>query len=241
MNSKNSLTGVKRLDTIMEAREVRRIFQVGANTVHALAGVNLALPGGRLVIIRGRSGSGKTTLLNILGGLDRPTSGRVLISGRDMQAMADRELTDWRRKRVGLVFQSFALMPHLTALENVELPLRIAGMPWRQRRQRAQECLHMVGLVKRARHRALELSGGEQQRVGIARAIVNRPEVILADEPTGELDFETGMRVMELFRTIVDRDGVTVCVATHDPATREFADLQLLMEDGRLIEEVEKA
>lgn len=210
---------------------------MGTETVHALAGVSLTLPGGSLVVLRGRSGSGKTTLLNILGGLDRPSTGCVLYQGRDLRGLSEAELTAWRRRRVGFVFQSFALLPHLTALENVELPLRIAGAPWRDRHARAQECLHLVGLAKRARHRAFELSGGEQQRVGIARAIVNQPGLVLADEPTGELDFETGMRVMELFRTIVDRQGVTVCVATHDPAAVQFGDLRLAIEDGRLVQE----
>jgi ABC-type lipoprotein export system ATPase subunit len=162
----------------------------------------------------------------------------VLFDGRDLHSLPGDQLTGWRRKEVGFVFQSFALMPHLTALENVELPLRIAGLSWRGRRARAQECLRMVGLAKRSQHRTLELSGGEQQRVGIARAIANQPRLILADEPTGELDFETGMRVMELFREIVDRDKVTICVATHDAAAAEFGDVVFFSRDGKLAEEV---
>ena len=227
------------MGVILEAREVSRVYHVGANTVHALSGVSMELHEGRMIVIGGRSGSGKTTLLNILGGLDRPDGGKVLFRGQDLHALSEVELTDWRRHQVGLVFQSFALMPHLTAIENVEIPLRLAGVPWRERRERAEECLHLVGLYKRAKHRALELSGGEQQRTGIARAIANQPSLILADEPMGELDFETGLRVLELFRTIVDRNGITVCIATHDSAAGDYSDEKLCIEDGRLVPETD--
>lgn len=225
------------METILEAIDVHRSFQVGAHIVHALSGVTITCPKGRLIIIRGRSGSGKTTLLNIIGGLDRPNSGQVLVHGENLHGMGEKELTQWRRKEVGFVFQSFALMPHMTALENVELSQRFGNVAWRVRQERARECLHMVGLSKRAQHRALELSGGEQQRVAIARAIANRPALILADEPTGELDFETGMRVMELFREIVDRDGVTVVISTHDIAAFEFGDVRQAIEDGKIAPE----
>jgi putative ABC transport system ATP-binding protein len=223
---------------LIEVQNLYRNYLVGSNTVQALAGLSLGIPKGKLVIIRGRSGSGKTTLLNLIGGLDRPSEGQVIYNGRDLHERSETELTNWRRREVGFVFQSFALLPQLTALENVALPLRFVKTHWRERQERAQECLKMVGLTKRAKHRALELSGGEQQRVAIARAIVNRPAVILADEPTGELDFETGMKVMELFREIVDRDGVTVCVATHDAAVSEFGDFSVFIKDGKLTEEV---
>ena len=226
------------MGVILEAREVSRVYHAGANTVHALSGVNMELHEGRMIVIGGRSGSGKTTLLNILGGLDRPDGGKVLFRGQDLHALSEVELTDWRRHQVGLVFQSFALMPHLTAIENVEIPLRLAGVPWRERRERAEECLHLVGLYKRAKHRALELSGGEQQRTGIARAIANQPSLILADEPVGELDFETGLRVLELFRTIVDRNGITVCISTHDSAAGDYSDEKLCIEDGKLVPEI---
>lgn len=223
---------------LMEVLNLYRNYEIGSNMVQALAGVSLGIPRSKLVLIRGRSGSGKTTLLNLLGGLDRPSAGQVLYNGRNLHECSEAELTNWRRREVGFVFQSFALLPHLTALENVALPLRFVKTHWRERQERAQECLKMVGLSKRAKHRALELSGGEQQRVAIARAIVNRPALILADEPTGELDFETGMKVMELFREIVDRDQVTVCVATHDAALSEFGDLSVYIKDGKLAEEV---
>ncbi|MCL6557342.1 MAG: ABC transporter ATP-binding protein [Firmicutes bacterium] len=225
------------MEALIEAHDLHRCFLVGGTVVNALNGVSLSIPKGRLVILRGPSGSGKTTLLNLLGGLDEPTSGRVLYNGRDLRTMNEEERTIWRRKEVGFVFQSFALIPHMTALENVELILRIAGVPWKERRALAQESLQMVGMAKRAHHRALELSGGEQQRIAIARAIANRPALVLADEPTGALDFETGMRVMELFRTIIDRHGITFCVATHDPAAGEFGDHRFYMRDGKLAEE----
>lgn len=226
------------MENIIETYGLKRSFLVGANRIQALAGVDISCPKGKLIIIRGRSGSGKTTLINILGGLDRPDAGQVLYGKADIHNLSEKELTEWRRKEVGFVFQSFALMPHLTALENVELPQRFLSVPWRIRQERAKECLHLVGLSKRSRHRALELSGGEQQRVAIARAITNHPRLILADEPTGELDYETGMRVMELFRKIVDGEGVTIIVSTHDQAASEFGDIQYIIEDGHLVKEV---
>ncbi len=219
---------------MIETRNLYREFVIGSNIVRALAGINLTIQKGNLVIIRGRSGSGKTTLLNLIGGLDRPSSGQVFYNGQNLNLLSESQLTGWRRREIGFVFQSFALVPHLTALENVALPLRFVGTPWRERQERIQECLKMVGMTKRSKHRAMELSGGEQQRVAIARAIAGCPAVILADEPTGALDFETGMKVMELFREIVDRNRVTVCVATHDPAVTEFGDVKVFIQDGKL-------
>lgn len=217
---------------------VERTFRFGSREVHALAGLDLTVEAGRLVALMGRSGSGKTTTLNLMGGLDRPTAGRVLYRGRDLAGFSDRELTLWRRREVGFVFQAFALLPSLTAFENVELPLRIAGRAPKEAAERAHACLERVGLAKRARHRSFELSGGEQQRVGIARALVTRPRVILADEPTGELDQETAIRILELFRAIVETEGVTVCMTTHDPTVSRFADVVYSLEDGRLKESV---
>lgn len=225
------------MDVILETHELCREFHLGGNTVRAVDHVSLSLPKGKLIIIRGRSGSGKTTLLNLLGGLDIPSSGQVYYLGKNLHSLSEAELTDWRRREVGFIFQSFALLPHMNALENVELPMRFSGMPWKERRVRAEHCLQSVGLLKRARHRALELSGGEQQRVAIARAIANSPRLIIADEPTGELDFETGMRVMELFRQIVEHDGVTVLVSTHDAAASEYGDIHWTIQDGQLVEE----
>ena len=214
---------------------VERIFRVGNQEVRALRGIDLSIREGTFVVLSGRSGSGKTTLLNILGGLDRPTKGKELYRGRDLSDFSERALTKWRRKEIGFVFQSFALLPTLTAYENVEVPLRIIGTPGRQRRARVRECLEMVGLWKRARHRVFELSGGEQQRVCIARALATRPAMLLADEPTGELDTVTGQKVLTLFRDIVEHEGITVCMVTHDPSAAPFADKVYTLEDGRIV------
>lgn len=221
-------------------RDVYRIYQTGGTEVRALSGVTMSVPQGQLVVIKGRSGSGKTTALNMMGGLDRPTRGQVFFKGTEISTFGEKTLTRWRREEVGFVFQSFGLLPYLTAEENVELPLRIAGYPSSKRRARAQECLELVGLRQRARHRILELSGGEQQRVGIARALTMNPSLILADEPTGELDFATSMKVMELFRALVDDHGVTVCLVSHDPAVEEFGDKIYELADGRVVKEEER-
>jgi ABC-type lipoprotein export system ATPase subunit len=178
---------------VVRAEGVARSFNVGGGEkVHALRGVDLTVEKGQLVALKGRSGSGKTTLLNLIGGLDRPTAGQVYFYGQQISTMPDRDLTRLRRHRIGFVFQSFALIPILSAYENVELPMRIAGIPGKQRAERTASLLEMVGLTKRAKHRAFELSGGEQQRVAIARSLTNRPDLIQADEPTGELDSHTG-------------------------------------------------
>lgn len=211
---------------------VTRTYGAGATAVHALKGVDLEVPPRRLAIIKGKSGSGKTTLLNLIGGLDQPTSGQVLIKGQDISRFSEAELTVWRRNSVGFVFQTFGLIPTLTALENVELPLWISGISASERRKRAQESLQLVGLGRRAAHRVLELSGGEQQRVSIARALVTKPELVLADEPTGELDHPTAMKVMALFRQLVDEFGVTIILVTHDPAVEEFGEIIFSLVDG---------
>lgn len=217
---------------IMVLDSVERTYASGSTSVQALRGIDLILHPATLVVVRGKSGSGKTTMLNLMGGLDKPTAGRVLFGGRDIGGFSDSELTVWRRGEVGFVFQSFALLHNLTAFENVEIALHIAGVKPSLRTARVRECLEMVGLTKRARHRILELSGGEQQRVGIARAIANRPSLVLADEPTGEVDHETGLKIMSLFQDIVRNEKVTVCVATHDPSSAEFADTRYFIRDG---------
>lgn len=214
--------------------DVERVFRLGDQRVHALRGINLEIQEGTFVILRGRSGSGKTTLLNILGGLDRPTQGQVFFRDRDLGTLSERVLTKWRRREVGFVFQSFALLPSLTAYENVELPLRIVSTPRKKRRARVKECLEMVGLWTRAKHRVFELSGGEQQRVCIARALSTRPRMLLADEPTGELDTLTGHKVLGLFRDIVHHEGITVCMVTHDPGAAPFADIVHSLVDGMI-------
>jgi ABC-type lipoprotein export system ATPase subunit len=205
--------------------------------VHALRGVNIRVSKGEYIALMGRSGSGKTTLMNIIGGLDHPTEGRVFLFGDDITALSDQQLTMLRRSQVGFVFQSFALMPTMSAFENVELPMRMMGVGRRQRRQRVMECMEMVGLTRWAKHRPQEMSGGQQQRVAIARAMVNRPGLILADEPTGELDSTTGRSIMELFRTVAREEGITVVMTSHDPTVQEYVDYTYRMADGQLVNE----
>ena len=221
-------------DALVRCIGVTRVYRMGEQEVVALRGVDLAIPAGIFAAIKGRSGSGKTTLLNLIGGLDRPTDGEIHFNDRNLAELADRELTDLRRHRIGFVFQSFALIPILSAYENVELPLRIAGVRRRERVDRVERCLEMVGLSARANHRPYELSGGQQQRLAIARALVNKPDLILADEPTGELDSVTGREIMALFRQIVTREGVTVIMATHDPTVEEYASCVYELSDGRI-------
>ncbi|MCP4519258.1 MAG: ABC transporter ATP-binding protein, partial [Delftia sp.] len=179
--------------------------------------------------------SGKTTLLNIIGGLDRPSDGQVYFDGQPLAKLNGRKLTQLRRKRIGFVFQSFALLPTYSAYENVELLLRIAGVKWRQRPQRARDSLRLVGLTRWMDHRPDEMSGGQQQRVAIARALATRPDLVLADEPTGELDTNTGRQIFALLRRVVEVEGITVLTVTHDPLVDEYADLVYELQDGRII------
>jgi putative ABC transport system ATP-binding protein len=220
----------------LEAVEVVRAYPSGEGVVHALDGVNLRVLPGELIAVRGRSGSGKTTLLNVMGGLDRPTSGNVTVEGRDMAGLTPGELVDLRRRTISFIFQGFGLLPILSAAENVEIPLRLTSTPAAVRQDRVQEMLDLVGLGARAGHRPGELSGGEQQRVAIARALANWPRILLADEPTGQLDSETGHLIMELIRRVVRAEHVTAIVATHDPAMLDVADRVVELRDGRLIE-----
>ena len=214
---------------------LERTYPVGSELVHALRGVDLEIGPGRFVAFQGRSGSGKTTLLNLIGGLDEPTAGQVFLFGQDLGRLSEAERTRLRRDRLGFVFQSFALIPTFSAYENVELPLRIAGVGGRERRERAMRCLTLVGLRRWADHRPFEMSGGQQQRLSIARALVRRPALILADEPTGELDSETGRKIMILCQRLVREEGVTVLMATHDPTVEEFASDIYQLSDGRVV------
>ena len=218
------------------ARGIQRAYPAAHGLVHALRGIDMSIAPGQFMALMGRSGSGKTTLLNCLGGLDRPTAGSVVIHGRALLDLSEAELTRWRRSEVGFIFQSLGLLPTLSAYENVELLLRIAGRPRAERRERAMRCLELVGLGKWAGHRPYEMSGGQQQRVAIARAIANRPRLILADEPTGELDSETTREVLALFRDIIHREGMTMLMATHDDLAEEYVDEVLRLEDGRIAE-----
>lgn len=224
-------------NAIVRSVAVTRTYRVDQIEVHALRGVNIKVVPGEFVALMGRSGSGKTTLLNIIGGLDRPTSGEIFVYGSDISRLPDSKLTEFRRHRIGFVFQSFALMPTMSAYENVELPLRMVGASRRERRQRVMECLELVGLTRWAKHRPQEMSGGQQQRVAIARALVNRPGLILADEPTGELDSTTGRAIMKLFQTIAKEEGVTIIMASHDPTVEEYADYVFRMADGQILNE----
>ena len=221
-------------DPIVRVSHVERIYKTGSDAVYALRDVNLDVPQGRMVALMGRSGSGKTTLLNIIGGLDIPDGGDVFLEGRNLKSLSDNELTRIRRMRIGFVFQSFALLPVLSAFENVELPMHIAGIGRRERQKRAKELLDLVGLSKRIHHRPYELSGGEQQRVGIARALANSPALIIADEPTGELDSVTGLQILRLFLRIATTGGVTVVLATHDATAAEVATDTYDLVDGVL-------
>ena len=221
--------------TIVKVEALWSIYQIDSIQVTALSGINLRIGLGEFVALRGRSGSGKTTLLNCLGGLDRPTSGKIRIFGRDISTLNDDQLTRWRCERLGLIFQSFGLIPTLSAYENIDLMLRLLGMDYPQRHARVLECLKLVGLEERAYHRPYELSGGQQQRVAIARALANHPMLILADEPTGELDSATAAEVLSLFRDITRAERVSLLVASHDPAIDSYADRVILLSDGQIL------
>jgi putative ABC transport system ATP-binding protein len=220
---------------LVVAESLDRTYRSGANDVHALRGVSLSVPRGTLVAVRGRSGSGKTTLLNLLGGLDRPDAGRVVVDGREVSALSEDELVDLRRRTVGFVFQSFGLIPILSAAENVGVPLRLVNTPPAEREARVRLLLSLVGLAGAAAQRPYELSGGQQQRVAIARALANHPPLLLADEPTGQLDSQTGRMIMELIQALVRSEGITALVATHDPALLAVADRVLELRDGELV------
>ena len=219
---------------IVSLREVRRDYALGAERVHALQGVSLDVERGDYVAIVGPSGCGKSTLLNLIGVIDQPTSGSVAIAGKRVDAMSDREATSFRLHNIGLVFQRFYLMPILSALENVALPMAEAKVPAQERKSRAAELLAYVGLTSRERHRPSELSGGEQQRVAIARALANHPTLLLADEPTGELDASTGAEIIALFQRL-STDGTTIVVVTHDEDLADAARHKVHMRDGRIV------
>ena len=213
-------------------RDVRKVHGNGDGTVVALDGVSVGLPRGSFTAIMGPSGSGKSTFLNVAAGLDRPTSGTVMLGDADLARLSERRLTILRRERIGFVFQAFNLLPSLTVAQNIALPMRLDGR--RVKRSTVRDVAARVGLEKRLRHRPSQLSGGQQQRVAIARALVTRPEVVFADEPTGALDTRTGRDVLALLREVVDEDGHTVVMVTHDPVAAAHADCVILLADGRL-------
>jgi len=222
-------------EPILTVERVERTFQVGGQPLHVLKGLDMELRERQLVMLRGRSGSGKTTLLNMIGGLDQPTKGHIFFQKKPFHKMSDNERTRVRRKEMGFIFQAFALMPLLSAYENVELSLRMAGVPGSQWKERITHCLDMVGLAKRMHHRPFELSGGEQQRVAIAKSIAHKPRLLLADEPTAELDSQMAAQIMAVFQDIIRTENVTICMTTHDPTILEVADHVYEMVDGRFV------
>lgn len=238
--------------------DVIRSFPVGTGEeLQVLKGINMEVPEGKLTILKGRSGSGKTTLLNILSALDNPTSGAVYFEGKEIGNITEKEREQLRRTKMGFVFQAVALIPVMNAYENVEFELRLSGYKGRKRRmkkeafagqeadlqqrvtddwqERTRQCLELVGLKDRMQHMPGEMSGGEQQRIAIARAIVHRPKVIFADEPTGALDTNTGLAVMHLFKELIEKEGITIVMTTHDTNLMEFGDVVYEMEDGQLV------
>ncbi|MEU9881087.1 ABC transporter ATP-binding protein [Streptomyces phaeochromogenes] len=223
-------------ETMVRVENVHRSYGSGATAVHALRGVSFDIPRGELVALKGRSGSGKTTLLNLVGGLDEPDDGRITVDGLDLSGLGENGLLELRRDRIGFVFQSFGLIPILTAAENVGVPMRLRRAEPREREERVELLLSLVGLADHATQRPGELSGGQQQRVAIARALANEPALLIADEPTGQLDAETGIAVMELLRAVVRSERVTALVATHDAALLDLADRVLELSDGEIVE-----
>jgi putative ABC transport system ATP-binding protein len=221
----------------VETVSLSKVYGEGSTTVHALRGVSLEFPDGEFAAIMGPSGSGKSTLLHLLGALDKPSSGRVIVGGTDLSGLSDRKLTLLRRERMGFVFQFFNLIPTLSAEENILLPALIAGEKADKYSGRLDELLDLVGLSARRTHRPDELSGGEQQRVAIARALVRNPDIILADEPTGNLDSSTGAGVLDLLKESAGRYDQTILMVTHDPRAAAFADRVVFLSDGRVVDE----
>ena len=219
---------------MIDIRDLRKVYVMGEEEVPALAGVSLEVARGEYVAVIGPSGSGKSTLMNILGGLDRPTAGTYGFEGEDVGHFTDDELADFRRRRIGFVFQSFQLLPRLTALQNVELPMVYAGLPPKDRRERAADLLERVGLGSRMGHRPTQLSGGQQQRVAIARSLANKPDLLLADEPTGALDTHTGEEVLALFEEL-NAGGLTLAIVTHDPEVAAVALRRVAFRDGLIV------
>ena len=219
---------------IIRTEELGRCFRTTGGEFWALKNISIQVPEGRLTILKGRSGSGKTTLMNILGALDKPTSGKVFFAEQDITRLDERRSARLRRTQIGFVFQSVALIPMMTALENVEYALRMARAKG-DRRERAMECLRLVGLSQRFDHLPQEMSGGEQQRVAIARAIAHRPRVLFADEPTAELDTNTGLQVVKIFKELCEREGVTIVMTTHDTGLMEIGDRVYELQDGEVI------
>ncbi|MGA9564160.1 MAG: ABC transporter ATP-binding protein [Candidatus Korobacteraceae bacterium] len=237
-----SLSPASKIAPAVVAENVTRHYSMGDSVIRAVDGVSLTIEPGEFIALLGQSGSGKSTLLNLLAGLDRPTSGSVMVQGRDLAKMSSEELARYRRNDVGMVFQAFHLIPSMTITENVELPMRFAEVERTERAQRSRESLERVGLGSRLEHRPSQLSGGEQQRVSLARALVNRPSLLLADEPTGNLDSRTGEGILNLIRDISLSLGMTVVMVTHERALADrFAQRFIFLADGKLVSEEVRA
>ena len=221
---------------MVETRDLSRDYEMPGGVVHALRDVSVRVGRGQLVALRGRSGSGKTTFLSILGALDRPSRGSVSVDGLTVSELPESQLIEFRRRKLGFIFQAFGLLPVLSAAENIEVPLRLVRTDPRERNRRVSELLALVGLGGRANHRPHELSGGEQQRVAIARALANHPDLLLADEPTGQLDSQTGRSIMAVLQHLVRSEGVTAIVATHDTTLIDLADRVIELQDGRVVD-----
>ncbi len=223
------------MENIITARNIDRCFKVGGEDFYAVRNVNIDIEKGTLTILKGRSGSGKTTLLNIISALDEPTAGEVIFDGKILAEMSDSEKEEIRRKEIGFVFQSVALIPIMNAYENVDFGMRLAECEG-DYEERITNTLKLVGMDERMSHMPGQMSGGEQQRIAIARAVAHKPKVIFADEPTGALDTESGIKVMKLFRRLIEKEGITIVMTTHDPNLMELGDVIYEMEDGELVE-----
>lgn len=223
---------------VLEAKELTKIYKLGAHTVNALDGVDFIVEECDFVAIMGPSGSGKSTLLHLMGGLDRPSKGELSLAGQSLSKLKDGKITLLRRRNVGFVFQFFNLLPTLTAEENITLPLVIDGKSIKKYRERLEILLDLIGLTDRRRHKPDQLSGGEQQRVALARALITEPAIVLADEPTGNLDSKTGTKIMELLRLSSDKLGQTIVIVTHDPRAAAYADRVVFLRDGKIVNEM---
>lgn len=233
------LGGVPVEENIIRIRDVKKIYQMGSESIRAIDGVSLNIRQGEVCCLFGKSGSGKSTLLNLIAGLEKPTEGKILFHKKHIERMDEDQLANFRRQYVGFVFQSYNLLPTLTALENVTLPLIFKGVSLKERNERAMEMLKAVGLEERARHKPFEMSGGQQQRVSIARAFVNEPPVVFADEPTGNLDTKTTYEMMDLITGMAKKNNQTLVIVTHDLELAEYADRIVVLQDGK-IEKIQK-
>lgn len=225
------------MNTIIKTEGLYRDFKVGSEYIHALKDVSIDIKEGSFTILRGRSGSGKTTLLNLLGLIDDPSKGAITVLDKDSLSLEEKEKNNIRKNIYGFVFQSGALIPNMTVYENVELVLRLSKYSLKERKSRVEQCLEVVGLYKKLKQYPEELSGGEMQRIGIARAIAHKPKIILADEPTSALDFNTGLKIVKLFKTLIEREGITLVMTTHDPKLIPAADYVYNLRDGEIVNE----